>query len=362
MSLDESVCVTRTRPSRTASPDHPRRAASSRPLADEERVVRWLLEPSEPAIRYRTLVDLLDRPETDPEVAKARRRIPLTGWARTLFAKQRPEGHWESPDDLYRPKYRSTIWNVQVLALLGVTRADPRMAKACELFLDQYARPDGGFDNAPDPGTPSELCVTGNLTRTLLLAGYGDDSRVQAAVGWIVRNQLADGGWHCWPQHAFRRGTLDGWEGLSALAHLPADGRTPEVRAAIERGAEFYLRHRLVQQGRRAYAPWARFHFPNHYYYDALVGLDLLTGLGYGSDERLDTALSLVEKKRRPDGTWVVDRAHPDIGPGAGYPMRRKAWPMVVEPAGRPSRWVTLVALRARKRVESARGTEPQRR
>src|SRR5580700_9917114 len=142
MSLDESVRVTRTRPSRTASPDHPRRAASSRPPADEERVVRWLLEPSEPAIRYRTLVDLLDRPATDPEVAKARRRIPLTGWARTLFAKQRPEGHWESPDDLYRPKYRSTIWNVQVLALLGVTRADPRMAKACELFLDQYARPD----------------------------------------------------------------------------------------------------------------------------------------------------------------------------------------------------------------------------
>ncbi|MCI4361592.1 MAG: terpene cyclase/mutase family protein [Thermoplasmata archaeon] len=286
----------------------------------------------------------------------ARRAIPRGAWVRRILAKQSRGGHWESPEDLYRPKYQATIWNVQVLALLGVTRNEPRMAAACELFLDQFARADGGFDNAPEPDVPSELCVTGNLTRTLLLAGYGDDRRVRAAVDWIVRTQLADGGWHCWPNRAFQRGTLDAWEGLSALATLPPARRSAEVQRAVARGAEFFLRHRLMEQGRTNYAPWRRFHFPNHYYYDALVGLDLVTGLGFGADARLDPALALLAHKRRSDGRWVIDRSNPDIGPGAGYTLRKMPTPMVVEPTGRPSEWLTLTALRVRRRVAAARG------
>ncbi|MCI4362386.1 MAG: hypothetical protein L3J77_04250 [Thermoplasmata archaeon] len=346
-----SARSTRTRP-RTVAPGPSRRERDAVP-------VRWLLEPIEPSVRYRTLLDLLDRPESDPDVVATKRKIPTTGWAARLFAKQKAGGHWESADQLYTPKYRSTIWNVQVLALLGVTRDDPRMALACELFLDQFARLDGGFDNAPDPHEPSELCVTGNLTRTLILAGYGDDERVRAAVDWIVRAQLADGGWHCWPRIAFGRGTLDAWEGLSALAALPETRRSPAVRRAIENGTEFYLRRELLEQGRRPYAPWRRLHFPNHYYYDVLVGLDLLSSLGKGGDPRLDPALALLESKRRSDGTWAMDRSHPDVGPGAGYSLRKKPTPMVLEPAGRPSRWITLTALRVRRRVAAARGRRP---
>jgi hypothetical protein len=33
----------------------------------------WLLSEGEPWVRYRTLVDLLDRPEEDPEVIEARK-------------------------------------------------------------------------------------------------------------------------------------------------------------------------------------------------------------------------------------------------------------------------------------------------
>jgi hypothetical protein len=38
----------------------------------EMKVTNWLLESDEPWTRYRTLLDLLDRPEDDPEVQAAR--------------------------------------------------------------------------------------------------------------------------------------------------------------------------------------------------------------------------------------------------------------------------------------------------
>jgi hypothetical protein len=325
-----------------------------------ESVLDWLLSPEQPAARYRTLRGLLDRPEDDLEVRAARREIPRSGWAQKLLDLQKPEGHWDSPDDLYRPKYSSTIWNFQTLAELGVTRDHPKFARTCELFLRQYARDDGGFDSPPLPGEEgrsSELCVTGNVTRALLLAGYGDDPRVRAGLAWLVRAQLADGGWHCWPQRAFGRGTLDGWEALNAFAAVDAEKRSPEIQESIRRGAEFYLRRGLFRQGRSTYRPWLRFHFPNHYYYDVLVGLNMLTALGYGNDSRLDPALSLLGSKRKPDGKWSIDRAHPDLGAGAGYRLPPSTRPLVVEPAGPPSRWVTGTALGIQRQVVKARAS-----
>ncbi len=44
---------------------------------------------------------------------------------------------------------------------------------------------------------------------------------------------------------------------------------------AIDKGAEFYLERKLFKE-RPKYAPWFRFHYPNHYFYDILVGLDVI--------------------------------------------------------------------------------------
>ena len=84
------------------------------------------------------------------------------------------------------------------------------------------------------------------------------------------------------------------------------------------------------------------------------MGLDALTRLGYGGDRRLRPALELFAKKRRPDGTWALDKVHPDLGAGAGYRFRRKPKRFALESEGRPSKWVTLTALQVLKRVEEA--------
>ena len=323
-------------------------------------VERWLLEANQPAVRYFTLVDLLDRSPGDGEVREARAQIPKRGWARDILRLQRPGGHWvrrgPAPADLYVPKYTATIWRFLVLADLGMTAQDPRIRTTCNLFLDLYTRRDGGFDTPGSRFPRSELCITGNLARTFVRCGLAADRRVRAAYDWLVETQMADGGWHCFYEKAFGRGTLDGWEGLSAYAFLPRAKRTPRISRSIEAGAEFFLERELLHQGRRRYVPWYRTHYPVHYYYDFLVGLDVLTRLGYGDDRRLRPALALLESKRRRDGTWPLDRVHPDLGPGAGYRFRRPPKRFALETPGAPSKWITLTALQVLKRVEEAGG------
>ena len=315
-------------------------------------MLSWLLEPSQPAARYRTLLDLLDYSTDSREVQHAHASIPKIGWAHDILQAQKPGGNWESRRNLYLPKYSATIWRLIVLADLGLTRRDHRIRKPCEMFLNEYARPDGGFDTPGSTWSRSELCLTGNLARTLLLCGYGEDRRVLSALDWLVKNQMDDGGWHCMYERAFGRGTLDCWEGLSAFAAFPRRKWTRSIKRCVENGAEFYLSRELFRQGRRPYLPWLRFHYPVHYYYDLLVGLDVITSLGYGGDKRLKSAIEILKRRRLQDGSWALDAIHPDVGLGAGYRFKKRPRRFALEQPGNPSKWITLTALRVLKRID----------
>jgi hypothetical protein len=179
--------------------------------------------------------------------------------------------------------------------------------------------------------------------------GFQDEPLVRRSIDWLVKAQLADGGWHCDPSAT--QGTLDCWEALAAFATLPAPLRSEAVRRSIERGAEFYLERGLSHEGSTAYAPWLRWHYPTHYYYDVLVGLDVLTALGYASDPRIRPALQLLEERRNSNGTWNIDAHHPDVSPDEPYQPRTPIYPFILELAGQPSRWITTTAAVVLKRA-----------
>jgi hypothetical protein len=132
---------------------------------------------------------------------------------------------------------------------------------------------------------------------------------------------------------------------LGAFDALPRSAWSPSIRASAERGVEFFLSQGLGLAD--PYEPWRRLHFPRHYYYDVFVGLDLATALGNPRDPRLAPALAWLEAKRRPDGRWSADAAHPDLAEGADYTLRtgEPVTPLVVEEPLQPSKWVTLAAL-----------------
>jgi hypothetical protein len=233
-----------------------------------------------------------------------------------------------------------------ILADLGLNREESRIGRACELWIQNFSKSDGGFGT--EDMKKSELCLVGNTARALVQFGYADHPKVKSAFDWLVREQKEDGGWHCWGE----KGVLDAWEGMSAFAALPKQKWTRSIRRAVEKGAEFFLSRELHRQGRR-YEPWYRFHYPVHYYYDLLVGLDFLTALGFGNDKRRDYALNLLKRKRRLDGRWDLDAVHPDLeGSYAKWYRHRPPTPYALEEVGKPSKMITLRALRILKRVE----------
>jgi len=323
--------------------------------AENARVIEWLLQNDQPAARYYTLLDLLGRRSDDPEVRAARAGIPRRGWAFDQLRTQGSQGFWEAREPknvrewvefLYFPTFLATNWRALVLSDLGVDATNPRIKKIADLIFEYKLRRGSPFNFFYE-----EACISANTARMMTRFGYAEDVRVRKLYDWLLEDQREDGGWNC---SQGTPGTLDAWEPLAAFAALPKAKRSAKMEAAISRGAAFYLERKLFEEG-RPYAPWRRFHFPNHYFYDILVGLDLLTQLGFGDDRRLRPALQILLEKRRADGTWLMDRSHPDTGPKTViHPDPSKMKPLVIEPPGRPSKWITLKALRVLKRVEDA--------
>ena len=112
-----------------------------------------------------------------------------------------------------------------------------------------------------------------------------------------------------------------------------------------------------MDEGRGRYAPWSRVHYPNHFFYDVLVGLRVLTRLGFGSDPRLGKAVRWLLDRCRRDGTWTLEATQPDwdLGEAARYGFPGPEFPVVLELPGLPSRWATVEALSVLRRVDVAR-------
>lgn len=324
-------------------------------MPNNSSVINWLLEENQPSVRYLTLTELLERPEKDSDVKSARKNITSVGWAKEILDKQLPSGCWVHEKHLFNPTFHATFWMLLILSDLGLTKQEPGVAKASELWMERYATKDGGFSYSGKAG--GHLCVTGNSARALVKLGYVDHPNVRSSFEWLVENQADKGGWSCWNFGKKRTGrTLDSWEPLSAFAVYPRQKWTRCMKLACEKGAEFFLERELHKQGAR-WEPWYRFHYPVHYYYDLLVGLDFMTALGYSNDKRLEYAISLLKEKRRKDGRWILDANRPEESPDLvafrkQHPNSKDLTPFVLEKPGEPSKMITLIAMRVLSRID----------
>jgi len=322
--------------------------------------IPWLLEPDpeNPGVRYFALRELLDRPEDDPEVQAARAAIMTRGPVPAILDAQYPEGYWVKPGGGYSPKYRSTVWQIIFLAELGADPSDERVRRGCEYLLSHAIAANGAFSVYQKPVPSGSIpCLNGNLLYALPRLGYADDLRVQAALAWQAQATTGEGEFRylksgtsgpCFACSA-NEGQPCGWGAnkvTKALIAVPPERRSPAVQRAIEVGAEFLLSRDPAAADypytKRVSSTWFKFGFPLSYWSDVLETTVVLVELGYGDDPRLSNAFQLILGKQDAQGRWKLENS-----------LHGKMW-ADVEERGKPSKWVTLRALRVLKRVSQA--------
>jgi hypothetical protein len=110
----------------------------------------------------------------------------------------------------------------------------------------------------------------------------------------------------------------------------------------VASGEAYLLDRRLYRRlstGEAADEEFLSFLHPNRWRYDVLRALDYFRSAaaltGAEPDPRLDEAVERIRSRRREDGTWPLDRSLPG-----------RVWFDVDDGVGKPSRWVTLRAMR----------------
>ncbi|MCP4305957.1 MAG: hypothetical protein GY788_13995 [bacterium] len=293
--------------------------------------IDWLLE-GDPSIRWQTKRDLLD----SRDYAADRQAIATSGWGRQLLEAQDQRGTWA--DGLYSPKWKSTTYTLLLLYRCGLEPGSSAALRGLEQLWEGTTYFDGGLTPAKTvPG--AEACVTAMYVALARYFGY-DDPRVAPAEQWLLDNQLEDGGWNCenvrsGHKHSSFHTSIAVLEALAEIDR--SNPGLPEVTAAMNRGREFFLAHRLYKShrdGSVANPVFTKLSFPPRWHYDILRGLDHFQAVTAPTDPRFGDAIAVLRDKKRSDGLWPVQHKH---GGRVWFDM---------ETGRKPSRWNTLRALR----------------
>jgi hypothetical protein len=236
---------------------------------------------------------------------------------------------------------------LQTLQLLGLDPSSAAARRAIALVAEHGRWEHDGqryFEGEVEP------CINGRTIETG--AYFGVD--VSALAERLAGERLADGGWNCEAENGSVRSsfhtTINVLEGRAELERAMADGRHPsvaaDVRAARRSGEEYLLERSLLRRrstGEVVDPVFLELAFPYYWHYDVLRAVDHFRRVGAPLDPRMAEAVEVVASKRQADGRWLLERVHPgrvhfDLEDGVG----------------RPSRWITLRALRVLRWWEAA--------
>ncbi len=331
----------------------------------------WLLRPDNPSVRYFALKELLGREEDDPDVIQSRWAAMKSDTIQALLQNQHTKGYWGKPKRFYHDKYHGTTWRLILLAELGAVAhapwrdvvsgsgADARVRQAVEFLFAHSQDPEGGgfcshYDAQTDADPKGTPCLTGNMVWSLIRLGYLDDPRTQKAIQWMLKYGRYDDGaedfkgekpyWvgrykaDCWGNHTCMNGVI---AILQALAEIPSDKHTPEIKETLKKGADYILLHHVYKRSHNVEKPIAAHYkqlgFPLFYQNDMLRMLLFLTKLNI-HDPRMQEAVAYLAKKQNKQGQWKLQKTFND------------KMPIPIEEKGQPSKWVTLRAITVLKR------------
>lgn len=324
--------------------------------------VEWLLNNSEPSIKFHTRREILGEQTGNAEYSAIlespaiRRLITNNG---TLLGNT----------DNFDLFYKGSIWCFSEAVERGLDIRTPFIHNTAEFIISKCQTSSGGFALNWNPRV--ELaCRTGDMIRYLIRAGYRDE-RISRGIDWIVKNQRVDGGWlHCplagicdqlklvllkKPGNGLRREMDPNVTSCffatiacsMALVEFSQTFGSVLYNESIEKAVEFFLKRSFFKNTRNepivARSSWNRdfrlLGYPVLSQYDVLYGLLFVARAGHLNDRRTGEAFNLIMSKQNNDGTWNMENVQTGM-------IKED---IVKSPAGTKSKWVTLQVLRLLK-------------
>ncbi len=174
-------------------------------------------------------------------------------------------------------------------------------------------------------------CTIGEHLSFLVYFGLGGDPRVQAAFAFLIEDMSAGDALDCgrFQHRDCRWGAI---AALNGLAALPRGMRSAQSGRVVERLADALLdaEYDLAGEHKRSLT----FAVPRAW--DLLSALKALAAHGYAQDARFAPLLRQVLDRQDSQGRWLCGSVS-------------RTWP--IEQRNRPSKWVTLGALRVLKQA-----------
>lgn len=299
------------------------------------KVIEWLQE-GDVALQYQTWRDLLGE-----EKPSLQARIEQEGWGRRFLDCRNADGSWGR--GFYQPKWTSSHYTLLDLKTLAISPQQIWISESIRDIALTQKGADGGI-NPSGTISNSDVCINGMFLNYACYFGEQPESLV-SIVDFILDQQMEDGGFNCrrnrsGARHSSLHSTLCVLEGMWEYQRNGYQYRAAELEKAACEAREFLLQHRLFKSdctGEVIHSSLLRFAFPPRWRYNILRALDYFQAARLPWDDRMSDALEVLLAKRKPDGRWRAEAAHP----GATH--------FTMEEARQPGRWNTLLALRVLK-------------
>lgn len=321
-----------------------------------------LLEAEEPWVVYRTMVDLLDRKETDPEVVKVKKEMlrhplvqglvaELKGWPGVVISSHKSAGQ--------------LFHKLAFLADLGITREDDGMEEILKK-VSEHVSEQGLFRlpmDVPDASGETEekqwawaLCDAPLLLYSAARMGMAKDADVRKGVDYLV-SLVRENGWPCAVSEELGKFRGPGRKEdpcpyanlvmLKLLTQFPAYRKKKEARA----GAECLLRLWAESASAHPYMFFMGTDFRKlkapFIWYDILHVVDVLSQFDFViEDERFQNMLQVIRKKADLDGVYTPESEWKAWN-GWDFGQKKK-----------PSTWMTFLVYRIMRRVKDYEGRE----
>jgi hypothetical protein len=300
---------------------------------NDQEIIDWLLK-GDVSIQYQVYRDLLGI-----EKRQLQDRIDTEGWGKQFLNKRQSTGHWGMK--FYQPKWTSTHYTLLDLRNLNLNPDHKQVKDTINMVLDSHKAKDGGIKLGPSTSEYSDVCVNGMF---LNYASYfkAEEQKLISIVDSILNEIMPDGGFNCrttrsGARHSSLHTTISVLEGIIKFQKTGYTYRMNDLNKAKISSEEFILIHKLFlsdKTGEIIRREFLNIPYPCRWKYDILRALDYFQYSGRRWDLRMKPAIDVLLKKRRKDGLWNVQVAHP----GQVH--------FEMEKAGKPSRWNTLRALR----------------